>query len=229
MSDFKKINYQEAIKFLINKHYSGRKPNIKHAFGVFNKNKIEAVCTFGIPASPSLCVGILGQKNSHHVIELNRLCRVDHYKKPLSQFVAFCLKKLKKYNYVIVSYADEGMDHVGTIYQALNFIYTGKTKIRTDKFTEGNKHSRHYDQQNNHLRKVRTSKHRYVYFACDKQNKKRLKKSLNYSVLKYPKGKTSHYKLGQFQKPLFYNQITGKYFHSDELEKTRIGQQVFDF
>ncbi|WBF81098.1 hypothetical protein FMLHJGGC_00045 [Staphylococcus phage BSwM-KMM1] len=60
------------------------------------------------------------------------------------------------------------MNHHGYIYQATNFIYTGSTKERTDMYTEGNKHSRHYNEDNKHLRKVRTSKHRYVYFTDKK-------------------------------------------------------------
>ena len=213
MVSFKEITYKDAVAFLIDKHYSGRIPQIKYAYGMTERGKLVAVCTYGIPASRSLCVGLLGKEFYAHVIELNRLCRIDGVLTPMSKFVSYSLKSLKKYNLVVVSYADEGMNHFGTVYQASNFLYTGKTKQRTDKYTEGNKHSRHYDNNNNHLRKVRTSKHRYVYFACDKPTKKRLIKNLKYPTKAYPKGETSFYTLGDFQNPLIYNKVTGEYFH----------------
>ena len=91
-----------------------------------------------------------------------------------------------------------------------NFIYTGATKERTDKYTDGNKHSRHYDRtQDNSVRKVRSAKHRYIYFCT---NSKRLKKewlsSLSYPIIKdYPKGDNSNYVLGEYlQHKLIYKE-----------------------
>jgi hypothetical protein len=94
------------------------------------------------------------------------------------------------------------MNHSGYIYQACNFIYTGVTKKRTDKYTEGNKHSRHYDNSKQEgKRKVRSSKHRYIYF-CSK-NKKLIKewhKKLTYKIEPYPKDKNKDYILGDYIK-----------------------------
>ena len=105
------------------------------------------------------------------------------------------------------------MKHQGSIYQACNFLFTGTTKERTDKYTEGNKHSRHYKNENNHLRKVRTAKHRYIYFASDKRHKRIHKNALKYKIIKeYPKGDKINYVLGDFQKPLILNTKTNSYF-----------------
>lgn len=73
---FKEIDYKTAIDFLLPRHYSGRKPQVKWAFGWFdNNNNLLAVCTFGKPASNSLCIGVCGEKYKSNVYELNRLCR----------------------------------------------------------------------------------------------------------------------------------------------------------
>jgi hypothetical protein len=202
--EIKPISYQEAVRFLLPKHYSGRKPVISKAFGWYLKDRLMAVCSFGKPASASLCFGICGDNHSSSVYELNRLCRVDDLSYPISKFVSGCIKLLQKENWIIVSYADSGMNHNGYIYQATNFIYTGLTKERTDKYTEGNKHSRHYNNDNqNGLRKVRTAKHRYVYFATkNKRLKNQWLYALNYPVLPYPKNENKNYKLGEFQKQL---------------------------
>jgi hypothetical protein len=216
------IGANVASEFLLPKHYSGRKPQISEAFGWYDcecipkKNllgkivsadlpdisHLKAVCTFGKPASASLCMGICGEENSKFVYELNRLCRTDEWDEPLSRFVGACLRRLKGNNWIVVSYSDTGMHHNGYIYQACNFMYTGTTKSRTDKYTEGNKHSRHYSNEaQNGMRKVRTSKNRYVYFCArtDRQ-KKKWKAELNYQILPYPKNENKNYVLGEYQK-----------------------------
>lgn len=216
------IDHKTAIEFLLPRHYSGRKPQISKAFGWYDCESrtkdnpeglpdishLKAVCTFGKPASANLCTGICGEEYSSNVYELNRLCRVDEWDEPLSSFVGACLRSLRGFNWIIVSYADSGMNHNGYIYQATNFIYTGKTKRRTDKYTEGNKHSRHYsNEEQNGLRKVRTAKHRYVYFCTmNKRLKKEWKEALRYPVLPYPKELNQNYTLGEYQVPELISQ-----------------------
>lgn len=199
MSD---ITYHEAVDFLLPRHYSGRIPSISYAFGWYEDGNLQAVCTFGIPASPALCSGICGTEYRDKVIELNRLCRLDTFTKPLSQFVAWCLRQLSAYNLIVVSYSDTAMNHHGYIYQACNFLYTGETKARTDKYTDGNRHSRHYDNgAQDGKRKIRSAKHRYVYFASDKQHRKLYRSVLRYAVFQYPKGDNSTYCLGEYLQP----------------------------
>lgn len=180
------------------KHYAGRKPQVTKAFGWYEDNRLVAVCTFGKPASPQLCDGICGKEFSSSVYELNRLVRVEDFDGQLSQFISGCLRELKKENWIVVSYADSGMTHHGYIYQATNFIYTGCTKQRTDRYVEG-KHSRHADFDNpKGIRQVRTAKHRYVYFCTsDKKLKRQWKEALNYPILPYPKGDNENYELGR--------------------------------
>ena len=196
------ITFEQAVTFLLPRHYSGRTPSISIAFGWFIDNKLVAVCSFGKPASPSLCKGILGEEYASQVYELNRLCRIENLNEQLSSFVAACLRRLRPKNWIIVSYSDTDMHHNGFIYQASNFIYTGLTKERTDKYTEGNKHSRHYKNENQgNLRKIRSAKHRYVYFATfDKKLKKMWLENLMYPVMEYPKGVNSNYVLGDYLK-----------------------------
>lgn len=198
-----KLTYKEAIDFLLPKHYSGRKPSITYAFGWIINDQLVAVCTFGKPASPYLCSGVCGEEYKDKVYELNRLCRIEQLKNPISQFVGGCLRELSSQDLIIVSYSDTAMNHHGYIYQACNFIYTGMNKKRTDKYTEGNKHARHYDNdKQNGLRKVRSSKHRYIFFATkNKKLKKEYFDNLNYPILPYPKGDNKNYVLGEYLTP----------------------------
>ena len=204
------ISYQMAIDFLLPKHYSGRAPSVSKAFGWFEGREytpehLKAVCTFGKPASPSLCTGVCGKEYAHSVYELNRLCRTDDWDQPLSQFVSACLRRLRAENWIIVSYSDTGMNHHGYIYQACNFIYTGCTKSRTDKWTANGKHSRHYsNEEQGKYRKVRTAKHRYIYFCTfSKKLKKEWMAHLNYPEQPYPKGDNNEdYELGTVMKDI---------------------------
>lgn len=201
---FKEIEYSEAINYLLPRHYSGRKPQITWAFGWYDESRLMAVCTFGKPASPFLCKGVCGKENSKYVYELNRLCREDDLKEPLSKFVSLCLKRLKPQNVIVVSYSDMAMNHHGYIYQACNFIYTGMTKERTDKYTPDNKHPRHYrNEEQGGVRKVRSSKHRYIYFdTVSKKLKNNWMSQLRYPILPYPKGDNNpDYKFGYTLKP----------------------------
>ena len=119
----KEISYDVATRFLLPRHYSGRCPTISKAFGWYDNNTLKAVCTFGKPASPYLCDGVCGKEYSSNVYELNRLCRVDNWKEPLSMFVAYCLRQLKPLNLIIISYSDTAMNHHGYIYIKLVILF----------------------------------------------------------------------------------------------------------
>ena len=183
----KSIKSFETYDWLMNKHYAKRIPSISWSFGLFNEY-LQGVCTFGKPASPSLCDGICGKEYSDKVYELNRLVINDECpKNTASYFISKALKMLPN-DLILVSYADTGMNHVGKVYQATNWIYTGATKERTDIGSEDGTHSRHYDKNLDYTanRKFRSSKHRYVYFT-GKEYK------LNYPIKPYPKGESSRY------------------------------------
>jgi len=190
----KSIKPKETHDWLLNKHYAKRIPSISWAFGLFEESfglfgkKLVGVCTIGKPASHSLCIGVCGIDNSSKVYELNRLVINDRCpKNTASYFVSKCLKMLPN-DLILVSYADKAMGHVGKVYQATNWIYTGATKERTDIGSEDGTHSRHYDKNIDYSnnRKFRSSKHRYVYFTGKKYE-------LNYPVKPYPKGKSKRY------------------------------------
>ena len=185
----------ETYEWLLYKHYAKRIPSISYAFGLYFESELIGICTFGIPASPSLCIGVCGEKYRDNVLELNRLCLNDHNVKNLtSYFVSNCLKLLPN-NKIIVSYADTSQNHHGYIYQATNFLYTGKTKERTDIGLEDGSHSRHYNKNLDYklYRKKRSSKYRYIIFTGTKKQKKILRKQLKYKILEYPKGKNKRY------------------------------------
>lgn len=203
------IDHDTAVSFLLPRHYSGRVPTISRAYGwydgkTYTPEHLMAVCTFGKPASPYPCQ-ICGKENAGHVYELNRLCRVDDWEEPLSAFVSACLRRLRVENWIIISYSDTAMNHHGYIYQACNFLYTGCSKPRTDKYVPGGGHSRHYKEEDQGVYRVyRSGKHRYVYFCTFNQRlKKQWRAALKYPILPYPKGDNNEdYTLGEYLEPV---------------------------
>ena len=186
--DVKKITYAQSKRMILNNHYAHRMPSISWAFGLYDNGVLRGVVTYGKPASNSLCKGVLGEEYSSNVYELNRLIIDEGLPKNSARFlVGASLKQLKKYNLCIVSFSDLGMNHNGYIYQACNFIFTGTTPSRTDKYVPKGKHSRHYDKGAvEKYRVLRTSKNRYVYFACDRRTKKRMGKQTQISATTVP-------------------------------------------
>ena len=204
----KSIKSQETYDWLMNKHYAKRIPSISWSFGLFD-DYLQGVCTFGTPASSTLLRGVCGECWAVNVIELNRLVINDHCpKNTASYFISKCLKMLPKPK-VIVSYADTGQQHVGKVYQACNFIYTGLSSKFTDPKVKGLEHQHHATyanrMTNNELKDKygdrlyfvnRDRKHRYVYFIGTKKEVNKMKNDLNYPIKEYPKGESKRYDAG---------------------------------
>ena len=191
----REISYGETKPFLLKMHYARRMPCITNAFGLFVNEELIGVVTYGVPASHPLCIGIAGIENQYNVLELNRLViKPDSGKNNASYLVSRSLKMLPNKTFV-VSYADTAWTHIGYVYQATNFLYTGMSAKRNDSYQPDGLHPRAYDK-NSHsdLKQTRSAKHRYVYLVGDKRTKKQMLKELKYKIVpEYPKGDERKY------------------------------------
>tara|TARA_R110000796_G_scaffold57203_1_gene132064 strand:- start:43 stop:645 length:603 start_codon:yes stop_codon:yes gene_type:complete len=199
MLDYKvsRISYESTKPYILGIHYAKRMPSISFSFGLFEKEQLVGIVTYGSPPSPSLCKGICGVEYKSKVLELNRLCLKNNKKNEASFLVGKSLKLLRKPS-IIVSYADTDQNHVGYIYQATNFIYTGLSDKRTEWKMTGNdlhsktvceKYSLQHRKENPELFYVadRPRKHRYIYMIGNKKETKNLLENLKYSIKPYPK------------------------------------------
>jgi len=200
------IPREQAIPWFLEKHYAHRIPSVSWAFGLYIDGILEGVVSYGTPASSTLLSGVCGKENADKVIELNRLIINEGVpKNSASYLVGQSLKLLPKPK-IVVSYADTKQGHIGYIYQATNFIYTGLSSKFLDPKVKGLEKQHHatyaHGMTNEELKKKygdklyfeeRARKHRYLYFVgCPE-----LKEKLNYKVLPYPKGKTARYDSGK--------------------------------
>ena len=179
-------------QWILKLHYAKRMPSISHSFGLFRDGVLTGVVTYGSPASPFLAMGVCGKEWRKNVLELNRLVLLNNGTNEASYLVGNSLKLLPHPS-VVVSYADTAMNHIGYVYQATNWIYTGMTKERTDIRSDSG-HARHKGGDDS-LRQIRSAKHRYVCFVGDKRQKKVLRKAFKYDSLKYPKGDNKNYSI----------------------------------
>jgi|TARA_X000001382_G_scaffold128190_1_gene117341 hypothetical protein len=195
--NIERISYQDTKPFILDIHYAKRMPSISYAYGLFEQNNLIGMVSYGSPPSPALCKGIAGEENKSLVIELNRLVLKDNEKNQASYLIGASFKLLPKPR-IIVSYADTEQDHIGIVYQATNFIYTGLSDKRKEWRVKGsNMHSKtvcetysleeRKSNQNKFEHVDRPRKHRYIYFLGSKNEKKTLLKQLNYKIQEYPK------------------------------------------
>jgi hypothetical protein len=195
----KEIQKQETHHYLLTIHYAKRVPPISYAYGLFKSDELVGVCTYGMPASPSLCKGVAGEAWKDKVLELNRLALRHNVKNEASMLVGRSLQLLPK-PLIVVSYADTNQKHIGYVYQATNWIYTGSTKARNEITIEGldNLHSKAIANMGrwDELKEIygdrlthrpRSVKHRYIFILGSKAEKKQIFKALRYPQMPYPK------------------------------------------
>lgn len=185
------------MRVIVERHYLHRRAPCERAFGLFNGQKLVGVVCYGTPSSAPLRSGVCGPDEAMNVTELTRLWVSDEVGRNgesylIGRSLPMCGKE------IVVSFADPSQGHVGVVYQATNWIYTGLSAKRTNWTFDGNnkhgqtvadKYSREEAEKLQGFRlEPRVQKHRYVFFNT--KNKKRrveLTRALRYAVEPYPR------------------------------------------
>ena len=220
----REINKNIAKDIIVNNHYSGIWTKVSYALGLFyisedehsffsgvNEQLVGVAC-YGDPVGRNAGASISELLPRDGVLELTRLFVFDGYGSNIeSWFVGQTFEWLRT-NVprikALISYSDPNAGHLGTVYQATNWIYQGN-KIRWSdswsfKWSEDDEwhHSRtsYVKYGTNDPKIIQTMvtspfwikreprKHRYVYILTkDKRERKALLKSLKHEVFPYPK------------------------------------------
>ena len=173
-----------------NFHYSKCVPATQYAYNVYNDNdEWCGVILYGGGANNNMPKSF--NKNAGEVLELVRVA-LNGKQEQTSKAVAMSLKQLHKDNplvQIVVSYADHRQKHLGTIYQATNWIYLGKTITSdTQYFYKGKwTHERSINAQKDraHLKatlpkRENSNKFKYVFCFNKRERKEYLKQALPY-------------------------------------------------
>lgn len=140
----------------------------KVQLGVWEDDVFKGVVVFSRGASPWL--GHDWDLDNFEICELTRVALREH-ETPVSRIVSIALRILKKTSpglRLVVSFADPARDHVGAIYQAGNWVYTGKSNDVVEHLVDG---VWHHTRGFYHVQKgrddiehrVMPGKYRYVY------------------------------------------------------------------
>lgn len=195
-----RIDYHSAMSMVVEHHYLHRRGPCSHAFGLFDSKDghLAGCVVYGTPSSAPLRSGVCGPDHAGNVIELTRLWVEDGTPKNVESYlIGNTIRMIDKE--IVVSFAEIGAGHVGTVYQATNWIYTGLSAKRTDWRIDGvslhgqtiaDKYSASEARElfgDKFSVVPRPRKHRYVFFNCGKLRRKKLMSQLRYPVLEYPK------------------------------------------
>lgn len=195
----RQIDYRTAIDVIVREHYLHRKAPCSVAFGLFLGEELKGVVCYGTPSSAPLRSGIAGPENAKNVGELTRLWVCDSVPRNGESFlIGRTIGKAGKE--IIVSFAEIQQGHIGTVYQATNWIYTGLSAKRTNWNIDGiNKHCQTLADRytSSEIRekygdrfslKERPRKHRYVFLNAKGRRRAELLLALRYKQQPYPKG-----------------------------------------
>lgn len=208
----RQISSSVAMGIVVKHHYSHRKVGSLASFGLFGDPSPLADClgciVYSVPASYTLCNSVCGKDYRKQVLELSRLVVLTEDKNAASFLIGRSLKMLG--NHVVVSYADcnDHVGHVGYVYQATNWLYTGRGNAEpkwvhphTGEVVSYTR--RHIDRKAEALgmdwrdlvKVPQVGKHRYVTFAGDRGFRKKARAALKYKTDCYPKGDTKRHLL----------------------------------
>lgn len=199
------IDYKTAMGVIVREHYLHRKAPCSVAFGLFKENTLLGVICYGTPSSAPLRSGIAGPQFANNVIELTRLWVSDDVPKNGESFlIGRTIKHSGKE--IIVSFAEINQGHIGTVYQATNWLYTGLSAKRTNWVVEGeDKHCQTLADKYTakEIREKygakfslqpRPRKHRYIYINAKGRRRNEILSLLKYDVQPYPKNLFGEYK-----------------------------------
>ena len=193
------ISQVDAKEILIPNHYLHSFPGgTKLSFGVYLDARLLGALTFGV--GPYLGYKLVKDASPDDVVTLTRLWLSDDLpRNSESRVLGFVLRSLRIDTSLkfVLAYSDPAAGHVGTIYQATNWLYTGLSSA-TPLYDIGDgipRHSRSLAHQlGSHSIRYLTyrgivvktvpqmAKHRYIYFLDDSWRTRLL-----VPVLPYPK------------------------------------------
>jgi hypothetical protein len=199
-ADYRLISYATAARIISRNHYLGTPGSTVVSYGMFVGADLAGVITYGTIPGPN-ARGICGEEHASKVLELTRLFVFDWAgRNAESSFIGASFRLLKpkaieQGGMILISYADTAAGHVGTIYQATNWLYTGQsfsTKC-VDPTTGQLIHSRVASDPRRGAssagmeRVAAPAKHRYITFVGRRDQVRTLRCSLHWPTYAYPK------------------------------------------
>ena len=175
------IPHRAAKELLVRSHYLHTMPGgTKLAFGIFNNDRLMGTVTLGV--GPFNAHRLVSGATHDDCIGLTRLWLDDNLpKNSESRVLGVVMRSLRRHTNLkfLLSYADPAQGHLGIIYQATGWIYTGLSQAmplydlgdgqirhsRSLAHGYGTHSIRHFQHKGVPIEVInQPPKHRYVYF-----------------------------------------------------------------
>jgi hypothetical protein len=192
ISYVREITKEESVQLIHKFHYSKVLPRLNKVFlgGFTEEDELVATITLGWGVRPVHTIKkLFPSLDSKDYYEIGKMCLDDKMpRNSESQFLSKCSKYVKA-NYpqikIIFTWADGMLGKAGYVYQASNYLYGGFIWTDTYFTSEGEKvHPRMTGKiggrpnkefmEEHNWKHYRGKQFRYIYFLCDKKEKKRL-------------------------------------------------------
>ncbi len=224
----REISSSVAKEMIVKKHYTHAWTACRYALGIFYKTESEShfgdekligCMVYGFPVGAKAPTSVCEGMTKDHILELTRLYCDDGYGSNIESYAlgqSFkWIKENDKNIKLLISYADNGQEHLGKIYQATNWIYQGLStdialmpnygiSLQKDPYKWIHSRSVYNLWGSNNLEHLRREigkegytefwrreeppKHRYIQIlAQNKKEKKDLIGRLKHAVMGYPK------------------------------------------
>jgi hypothetical protein len=193
------ISRVDAKTLIVRNHYSHTLPGgTKMSFGVILNGRLLGVMTFGV--GPFYGYKLVDGATPDDVVTLTRLWLSDELQRNSeSKVLGIALRSLKRDTSLkfVIAYSDPTVGHLGIIYQATNWLYTGlSTATPLYDIGDGTLHHsrslahqlgshsiRYLTLQGINAKAIpQSAKHRYIYFLDESWHSR-----LGVPVLPYPK------------------------------------------
>ena len=194
---------RDVREFARRYHYTGMEGSAAWRWGLWYGPVLHGVVAYN-NGTRGMGAAALGEEHAAKAWHMGRLILSDASpRNSESRLISGSLHAIERERpdvWIVVTYADEEVGHIGTIYQATNAIYTGTTDETSG--TAGLSYVNDAGQRRS-WRSIRETgrkevtgwrlstgskpKHRYVYILGSKTQRRQRMKLLRYPVLPYPK------------------------------------------
>jgi hypothetical protein len=128
-AEVREIDHKTASEIILQYEWIGNAGASEYRFGLYFGPYLAGVVSFGRTAGSNAAASVCGKENAHLVTTLSRGACV-HWAPPNSAsflIIRACKLMVEKHFNVFVAYSDPEAGEVGTVYQASNWLYFGKT------------------------------------------------------------------------------------------------------
>jgi len=198
------VSLSDVKEFARRYHYTGSGGNVNARWGLWHGAVLHGVIAYNL-LSPRACEAIMVDAKVRNLWHMARLILSEESpRNSESRLIGGSLRAIEREYpdvWAVITYADIAHNHVGTVYQATNALYTGLGGEQVY-YTDANGHRRSHrcnagsirrDQaeQMGLTRHVGPQKHRYIYILGSKTQRRQRHHLLKFPALPYPKPEVS--------------------------------------